>query len=210
MNKTHFTDEMNSIDASVDAVREFFSECAIANVNVFSDFIVKHLGVNSAAEYDSILDSYYLLEDTQLAKWNFLEIGIPNGTKQNFGEAYLRMYGILNACYLQLQAIKVCGGILNIPLSAKQIHACELFDYRNCFGAHTPNRSYKDKGKQHSFILDRHALLSGKLSGYSSNSQAGHISKDADIVELISDWNALLAEQLEKFEPRIIQAKRML
>lgn len=193
-------EKMDRIDAHVSNVRNFLSDCSIEQKN-FQGFIVKHLTLGSIAEYDFIIDSYYLFEDTQLAKRNFLH----SSCTEEFGEAYLRVYGLLNACYLQQQAVFVCAEVLGIKLPKQQIESCEIFDYRNCFAAHTPNRGHREA--QHSYILDRSGLSEGKLRGYSSNSKVGHVSKDADIVELILAWDSMLADQLEKLESRIVGSK---
>lgn len=78
----------------VDSSRGHWDDCNKQILLVF--------GIDDHNKLNFIIDSLYLIEDTQLAKLNFREFGASGPTKyKNFGEVYLRIYGIYNACYLQ-------------------------------------------------------------------------------------------------------------
>ena len=199
-------DDIDIINLYIKLSRKVISTCCERFID-FNKDIVDFLGVNDTNSYGFIIDSYYLLEDTQLAKQNFIEFGTTGPTKyRNFGEVYLRVYGVLNACYLQQQAIIEMLDKLNIPLNKKElknIKEFSLFELRNIFAAHTVNRGYKRNKR--SYILDRYGLLDGKLKGYSINHKTGREFKDADIDNEISKWNALLVLYLKRITYQVVK-----
>lgn len=196
-------DYTNIIDLYIKLSRKVISKCSEAFVD-FNNDIVEFLGVSDIDSYNFIIDSYYLLEDTQLAKQNFTEFGTMGPTKyENFGEVYLRVYGVLNACYLQQQSIIELCDKLNIQIDKKEIKELLLFDLRNTFAAHTVSRGYKDNKR--SYILDRYSLLSGRLKGCSLNHKLKRNYKDADIVEEILKWDALLASYLKDITRQVVK-----
>lgn len=196
---------MSKINLYVDWVRLFFNDCASSPSEPFGELMVKMLGIASFADYDFILDSFYLFEDTQLAKENFKEFGASGPTKyKNIGEHYLRLYGILNACFLQKEAITVCSKkLLNSDLP-RDITDAQIIEFRNIFAAHTVTKNGKTKDSRHSYILDRHALTEGRLSGISSNIQDDYGAKDAVITELLEEWDVLLERELKRISRHII------
>ena len=82
-----------------------------------------------------------LTEDTQFAISEFYENGLK--TKAcNDGEMYLRLYGVLNAIYLQMQSAIGLIELFKIPnkkKSTQELKALKIIDVRNKIGAHTPN-----------------------------------------------------------------------
>ena len=82
-----------------------------------------------------------LTEDTQFAISEFYENGLK--TKAcNDGEMYLRLYGVLNAIYLQMQSAIGLIELFKIPNKKKitqELKALKIIDVRNKIGAHTPN-----------------------------------------------------------------------
>lgn len=86
----------------------------------------------------SIID---LLEDTEESKRNFTRFGLSGPTKSpEIGEYYLRMYGLLNAIYLQRGAIKE---LLELSKNSnkkeiiKKINNTMIIRLRHIAGAHT-------------------------------------------------------------------------
>jgi hypothetical protein len=192
---------LNKIDELICEIRGSISD-------VFEEFdsttqdLIRFLKVANEKSYHSIVDSFYLLEDTQLAKYEFSQIDL---SKESEGRLYLFFYGVLNSCYMQQQAILVICEKLGISENIKEIRAIEVVAYRNDFSAHSPNRG---QGKsKHSFILNRLAMRQGKVMGYSDNHESGTIFREAEISILISDWNHLLCKQLELTSSRILGKK---
>ena len=181
---------MNTTDKIIKVIRSDISDIAVAHQKTTED-LYKFVKVSDRRAYNFVIDSLYLLEDTQLAKESFLSLTLP---KDNFGEVYLLFYGVLNACYMQQQAALVICRELDITENIDLLKSAEIFDYRNSFSAHSANRG-RGNG-EHSFILDRHAMLEGKVKGYSSNHKDGHLAKNGDIYQLINDWSDLLEKQM--------------
>ena len=119
-----------------------------------------------------------------------------------FGHLYLLFYGVLNACYMQQQAILVISKKLGINKNIDDIKSARVFEYRNSFSAHSSNRGYNEN--EHSFILNRHAMREGKVEGYSLNHKSGQIFKEAYIHKLIDSWNIVLEKQIVLIRNRIL------
>ncbi len=177
------------IDEIIALTREIISvhSCNVEN----DDELFPIVSVSASDAYNSIIDSFYLLEDTQLAKNSFLE----RSQSLSFGELYLYFYGVLNAIYMQQQAILVILRKMDLEFELSEIQGCKIFDIRNSFAAHSANRGGRNI-KEHSFILDRYALREGKLIGYSANHESGHLSHNTEVSALISEWDAVFAKYL--------------
>ncbi|HHX8566254.1 hypothetical protein NB463_12985 [Vibrio sp. RM-41-2B] len=178
------------IDDLIYSIREIISDVAIETEQDSELYPI--VSVDNSADYNSVIDSLYMLEDTQLAKHAFL----IRCESLSIGELYLYFYGVFNAVYMQQQALLVILRKMGIEFNPKALRDCKIFDLRNTFAAHGANRGGRDV-KAHSFILDRHALQTGKVSGYSANHENGFISHDYHISDLISDWDATLLAHIE-------------
>lgn len=180
---------MVEIDTLIKLIREMISDVAI-ETDIDED-LYSIVSATNSDDYNSIIDSLYLLEDTQLAKHAF----IARHNSHSFGELYLYFYGVLNAIYMQQQAMFVLLRKMSLDFKPKDLRDCKIFEIRNSFAAHSANRSGRDE-KEHSFILNRHEFLSGKISGYSANHQSGYFHHDTDIVVLLSEWNDVFKKHL--------------
>jgi len=153
-----------------------------------------------------ILDALYLLEDTQLAKENYNRFDLTGPTKyKDFGEMYLRMYGIYNACYLQKQAIFTLLEIILTDILDQvknDINKFEIFEYRKIFAAHTSNVGYKKN--KHSYILSRHDLEHNRIMGYTSNKTDDVEFKDGFLSSQIETWDCEAIKLLSKINEEII------
>lgn len=189
---------MNRIDELIHKIRRAISEVA-QKFESTSDDLVKFVSVSDSRSYNSVIDSFYLLEDTQLAKHAFLRVNI---SEEEFGKLYLLYYGVLNACYMQQQSLLVLCKNLGITSNMDQIKNSKLIHYRNDFSAHSSNRGRGEN--KHSFILDRHALREGKLEGFTANHSSGEVFRDANVFELLKEWDELLESQMMLISKRIL------
>jgi hypothetical protein len=169
------------------------------------------LSISSSDDLNFILDCYYLFEDTQLAKLNFNQFGITGPTKiVDYGECYLRFYGLFNACYMQKIALLKCFEKLHLKVDENKIHSSPVFDFRNCFAAHSANVG---RNNSHSYILGRHSLEKGVVEGYTANfpskTKDPYKYKSKDISNLISDWDSLLVEHLRKIATHLFDNERI-
>jgi DNA primase large subunit len=188
---------VNRIDEIICKIRREISKVA-EDFNSTIDDLIEFISVSNRDEYNSVIDSLYLLEDTQLAKHSFAQESLSH---EEFGRLYLLYYGVLNSCYMQQQAILVICDKLGIKDNIKELKNSEIICFRNDFTAHSSNRG---RGvNEHSYILDRFAMREGKLKGYTLNHKEGEIFKEEEISSLINNWDRLLERQLELVAVRI-------
>lgn len=190
-----------AIKENISLVRQLLSRCA-EQFNPFESRIVSVLQLACISDYSSIIDCFYLFEDTELAKDHARRSGL--GTlkdQEDFGLVYLKFYGLMNACYLQQQAILVCTDKLQLKTDLTQIKSNQIIQYRNDFAAHSPNRGRGQS--EHSFILDRFGLLEGRVAGYTANSCSGLVFRGASLVNLLSEWDTAFQSALESVCTRI-------
>ncbi len=197
-----FQDEsVNRIDEIIHKIRREISKVA-EGFNSTTEDLLEFISVSSREAYNSVIDSLYLLEDTQLAKHAFAQESLSG---EEFGRLYLLYYGVLNSCYMQQQAIMVICNKLGIETNINKLKNSEIINFRNDFSAHSSNRG---RGvNEHSYILDRFAMREGKIKGYTSNHKEGEIFKEAEISSLINNWDRLLEDQLELVAVRILDSK---
>jgi len=141
-----------------------------------------------------------LIEDTENAIIYFSNFGLEKFTKKvgkNLGEIYLKLYGILNAIYLQLNTIIELYEICKIPNKKSVINDFknhEIFELRNIMGAHTPN--FKDKSDYMSTKLNHNSFritqmqLNAKGNNLHAIDSFGKI-KEFDLYELVMSYNIL-------------------
>jgi len=72
----------------------------------FLETIIKNLRFQKIDDWNTLCSLMDVIGDTELAKQNFRKFGLSGPTKIfELGEQYLRLYGILNAIYMQSNAI---------------------------------------------------------------------------------------------------------
>lgn len=183
--------DMKKINEIIKIVRSGLSDIAFDHDKNDED-LYRFIGVKNSRSYGFVIDALYLLEDTQLAKQSFIE---KNLSDFDFGTLYLLIYGVLNACYMQQQAILMVCREMGIVDKLDEIKSAEVIKFRNSFSAHTSNRG--SGANEHSFILDRHAMRSGLVEGYSANHEDGFFMMRGDVYDLIAGWDGLFLSQLE-------------
>lgn len=177
---------MSITDKIIQTIRSDLSDIA-SDHDKGEEELHSFIGVESSRAYNFVLDCLYLFEDTQLAKSSFQSTDLCD---QDFGNLYLLYYGVFNACYMQQQAILTACRELGVGSHLQPIKEARIISFRNSFSAHSPNRG---KGaSEHSLILDRHALRVGSVAGYSANHSNGFHSLQAEISELLSEWDNAL------------------
>lgn len=122
----------------------------------FLSHVKQCLKLNNVEDWNYILASEDILEDSNAAISNFLRFGITGPTKYDeLGEKYLRLYGVLNASYMQQQAIYnlykffQCPGVKD---KKKEIDSLEIVSVRHKLAAHSANYEDPDSGKMHVFV----------------------------------------------------------
>lgn len=181
------------VDDIVSEIRTIISDVA-TEFDTKDEDLYSLVDVDNGDDYYSIIDSLYLLEDTELAKDSFKSSSLNS---DDYGLLYLLFYGVLNAAYMQQQATIVICQKMNLTENLKLLKEPAIFDFRNSFAAHSANRGGRGI-KNHSFILDRHELARGNISGYSANHDSGFKSQDSNIYNLLDKWDKVLSKQLKQ------------
>ncbi len=128
----------------------------------FLSHVQQCLKLNRKEDWNYILASEDILEDSNFAIANFLRFGISGPTKYgDMGEKYLRLYGILNATYLQQQAVFNLFKFFQCPdikSKKKVIDALEVVSVRHKLAAHSANYEDKESQEMHVFVPVRMEL----------------------------------------------------
>ncbi|ASO05326.1 hypothetical protein [Arenibacter algicola] len=104
-----------------------------------------------------------LTEDTQYAISEFYKNGLITKSEGQ-GEMYLRLYGVLNAVYLQMQSTIELIELFKVPNKKKistALKALKVIDVRNKLAAHTPNYTNdinQGKSKTESYRLTQTSI----------------------------------------------------
>jgi len=85
------------VDDIVSEIRTIISDVA-TEFDTKDEDLYSLVDVNNGDDYNSIIDSLYLLEDTELAKDSFKNSSLND---DDYGLLYLLFYGVLNAAYMQ-------------------------------------------------------------------------------------------------------------
>lgn len=128
-------------------------------------------------QFENIDDSYLLescadlIEDTDYAIQEFIKNGLQ--TKQNSqGELYLRLYGILNAIYLQINTIVELVEIFKIPnkkVIVSRFKNLDIYKLRNMVGSHTVNYTIDNSKKPNKENTDFFKVAQTSIDKWSTN-----------------------------------------
>jgi len=139
----------------------------------------------------------YIVGDTSMAIQNFLRFGLDGPTKyEDEGERYLRLYGLLNASYIQQDAVLKLYKLMNVPYpkNAKQrIDRLQIRDLRHKVGAHSVDYMNKDIGKIEPFVPVR-ARLEQFTCEYMNNETL--VLQRVDLKECVEEHSKLMVELL--------------
>jgi hypothetical protein len=123
-------------------------------------------------DWGFICTAMNIVGDASCAVDNFLQFGLDGPTKYNdVGEKYLRLYGVLNATYIQQHAIHNLYKLTNVPNARdamKKIEALKIRDVRHRLGAHSNDYLNNKSRKLESFVPVR-ISLSGFNCEYINN-----------------------------------------
>ena len=104
----------------------------------------KRLKFNNLTDWKKYKASVDLLDDTEYAIASAFQyqLGYLGNKKYDFGETYIRLYGILNAVYLQMSAFVELSRLLNFPDNEKikpMFCKLKIYHLRNIAASHTVN-----------------------------------------------------------------------
>jgi len=162
------------------------------------DILDKYFSIKTDSDWNMLCSAMDLLEDTECAKENYLKFGLSGPTKYNeVGEKYLRLYGILNAIYLQKDAIisllKYCD-LPNIKKEKEFIENIKIVKFRHIAGSHTLNYkdySNKNSSNKNSYLITRMSLDYGTISF-----RSGDKFEEINLKEALFEYNKLIGEKI--------------
>lgn len=190
------------LDKYVNAFRE------LINTKVWSrrdKSIRELLRLNKDNDWNFICASMDIVSDASTAIENFLKYGLGGPTKFNDkGEEYLRLYGILNATYLQQGAILKLYKLANVsnPKDAlARIERLRIREIRNKLSAHSTDYKNSTTGEIESFVPIE-VNLSGFGCVYFNNETLK--SEHVDFRECLSEHFEVLIALMDKVYEKMV------
>ena len=187
-------------------LREMVNDIALPITDKpFIEEIKKRLKFQNASDWSLLCSVMDVLSDTELAKENFFKYNLSGPTKiQDYGEQYLRLYGITNAMYLQKSAIEALVELVKLPNKKKELdrlNETEIVTFRNIVGAHTVN--YRDKEKNiNPYQFQRFFSNDGSIKTQDSNNEF----KNYDLKQLILDFNNVAEDLLIRCLEKLVNS----
>ncbi len=139
---------MSQLISVLESYTKGFRTLINEKINSSDQDVKSILNLNKPEDWGFLCASMDIIEDASLAIDNFRKYGLGGPTKyEDYGEKYLRLYGLLNACYLQQDAIQKLCALFSIE-TGNQIYSLEIRELRNKLGAHSTdfdNRLSKTK-----------------------------------------------------------------
>lgn len=170
---------------------------------IFTVGIIKKLKFDNQNGWNILCSLMDVLSDTELAKKSFLKFGLGGPTKiQDYGEQYLRLYGITNAIYLQKSAVFAFIELIKLPNKKKEIeriNKCKLIEFRNIVGAHTVD--YIDNGTINPHQFQRAFIDKDPIRTSDSN----NIFKDYNLEEMLTEFNDIIEDILIKATEKFVK-----
>lgn len=174
----------------------------------FRDDVKKFYGFEKEFGWNIILNSYYIIDDTELAKKSFKQFYLQGPSRhQDIGERYLRLYGFLNCVYQQKLAIDNLMEVFKFPQQkefSKRLNENELLILRNKIGAHPSNYKHLKENSEYKFDvyeISRPALKRDKLKLLRNQNDF----EDYELANSIKDFNELIEEILRELTGKIIK-----
>jgi hypothetical protein len=137
----------------------------------FKKELQKALNFENINDFHLLESCVDLIEDTDYAIQEFLQNGLETKLKTQ-GELYLRLYGILNAIYLQINAIIELIEIFKIPNKSEIISEfknLEISKLRNMVGSHTVNYTIDNSKKSNKENTDFFRVAQSSINKWSKN-----------------------------------------
>ncbi len=125
------------------------------NETTFRNDVKKLYGFEKEFGWNILLNSFYVIDDTELAKISFKQFELQGPSRHpDIGEKYLRLYGILNAIYQQKLAVEnllEIHKVSNKKELLKQLSESKIIELRNKIGAHSTNFKTGKEDSEHNF-----------------------------------------------------------
>ena len=109
----------------------------------------KWLKFQTVTDWKRYQSAIHLLGDTEqaIASAFKYQLGDESNRNSDWGETQLRLYGVLNAVYLQISAYQTIMNLLNFPTrqeAIKSFYKLDIYKLRGMVGAHTIDYLYDE------------------------------------------------------------------
>ncbi|WP_233898279.1 hypothetical protein [Tenacibaculum piscium] len=170
--------------------------------------LIKKMKLEKSYDIELFISCIDLIEDAQYAINEVNEYGLSLGKIPRRNEMYLRLYGVLNAAYIQILAIKDLLNLLNLLNFSEftEIHnhlkKVRLIELRNKIASHSTN--YDDGTNERCFFRLVQASLS--KSGKNIQIEGRNESEDFNLLDCLASFtnevefflDKIVVKQLEK------------
>jgi hypothetical protein len=167
----------------------------------FRETVIKKLKFSNIGDWNVLCSLMDVLGDTELAKENFFKFDLSGPTRiLDHGEQYLRLYGIVNAVYLQKSALIALIELVKLndkKRVVERIESLKMLELRHIAGAHTVN--FLDNGVKNPHQIQRSFGGDRKITARDSKG----VFKDYNLKDLLTEYNSVAQELIiqasEKF-----------
>jgi hypothetical protein len=174
----------------------------------FRDDVKNFYGFEKEFGWNIILNSYYIIDDTELAKNSFKQFELQGPSRhKDIGERYLRLYGLLNSVYQQKLAIDNLMEVFKLPKQkefSERLSKNELLILRNKIGAHPSNYRDVKEDSEHKFDvygISRPNLQCDELKLLRNQSDFEYYN----LTKAIKDFDQFIEEILCEMTAKIIK-----
>lgn len=176
--------------------------------STFRDDVKKYYGFEKNFGWNIMLNSYYVINDTELAKDSYKQFELQGPSRhKDIGERYLRLYGLLNAIYQQKIAIENLCEVFKIPNYKnllETLNNCDLVILRNKIASHPSNYLKIKEDSEHKFDvyeISRPDLQSDQITLLRNQKHFEYY----DLNKSISDFDFLIETILESITEKVVK-----
>jgi len=169
--------------------------------------LAKKLKFEKLTDPDLLRACIDLVEDSQYAIENVYKNGLYK-KEEDLGEMYLRLYGVLNASYLQLGAILDLNRLFNVPnqkAKKEKLKSLKLIEIRNKLASHTTNYNIPNSNE-----IDFYKLSQSTLSKWGGNILivGKDNSEEVDIIETLKEFTKEIEMNLEEITKKELFSRK--
>ena len=165
-------------------------------------------GLEKEFGWNIILNSYYIIDDTELAKNSFKQFELQGQSRhRDIGERYLRLYGFLNSVYQQKLAIDNLMEVFKLPKQKeflKRLAENELLILRNKIGAHPSNYRDLKEDSEHKFDVYEISRPDLQMDRLKLLRNQNHF-EEYNLTKAIKDFDKIIEEILCEITGKIIK-----
>ena len=201
------TDTVDLVNLINDKFIEFTREQVFSKeTDDFLDFAQQKFKLNNKNDWNEIIASEDILEDSNEALKSFLKFGLSGPTKyDDLGEKYLRLYGMLNAVYQQQQAILHIFKLFNCPnpkVVKQEFDNLLITQTRHKLGAHSINYISQSNKETEMFAPVRVQFEDYKLTYFNHKNNE---SNDIDLKLTLEEHSKLICKTYFSIANKVIK-----